>query len=171
MRIWLCLLGTALLSGEMNTPHIAAAASAYEAGRNAAHSKKQQEAIDLFRKAIEIEPTFEEAYRSLIDANLELHHRDQAAAAITQLLEINPAENQYRLLLGRILAEQDQTERALAQFSLILNRDPFNAEALLGFAAAAKKMGMNDRAAEALERGRQRYPRDLRFRAEADAGK
>ena len=165
-------LGTAvLLLGETDTPHIAAAVGAYEAGQTAAHNKNYGEAIDLFDKAIGIEPTFEEAYSSLIDANLNLGRRSKAAVIITQLLEIDPAASRYRLLLGKILAEQNQTGRALAQFSFVLKTDPLNADALLGFAAAAKKMGMDDRAADALERGRRQYPLDERFSAKADAAK
>ena len=172
MRTIAFLLGTAaLVSGETNAPHIKAAAAAYEAAGAAARNRKYEQAVDLFSQAIEIEPTFQEAYRGLIDADLALGRNSKAAATITQLLEINPAANRYRLLLGKILAEQNQTERALAQFSFVLQTDPFNADALLGFAAAAGKMGMNDRAADALERGRRQYPSDPRFSAKPDASK
>lgn len=158
------LLGTAaFLWAEADTLHITAAVTACEAGRAAARDKKYQQAIDLFHQAIESEPTFKEAYAGLIDTNLDEGRSSDAAAAITQLLEIDPEISRYRVLLGKILAGQNETERALAQFSFVLKTDPLNADALLGFAAAAQKMGMNDRAADALGRGRRQYPLDERF--------
>lgn len=164
MRLIFTLVGTAaLVLADTGTLHITAAVTAYEAGQAAVHDKKYQQAIDLFHQAIEIEPTFKEAYSGLIDANLDAGRSSDAAPTITQLLEIDPEVIRYRLLLGKILAEQNQTERALAQFSLVLRTETLNADALLGFAAAAQKMGMNDRAADALERGRRQYPLDERF--------
>lgn len=169
--IFAFLTMAAFLSGETDTLHITAASTAYQTGQAAAHDKKYQQAIDLFHQAIEIEPTFKEAYKSLIDANLNAGRSSDAAAAITQLLEIDPEITHYRITLGKILAEQNQTERALAQFSFVLKADPLNADALLGFAGAAEKMGMKDRAADALERGRRQYPLDERFSAKTAAAK
>lgn len=145
-------------------PHIRAAEAAYEAGKQAQVEKQSQRAAQLFLRAIEIEPTFLEAREQLISVYLDSGRRLDAAAAITQLLEIEPDAQKYRLLLGQILLEQKQPERALAQFSLVLKREPYNADGLLGFAAAARLVGMKDRADAALETGRQHYPGDNRFK-------
>jgi tetratricopeptide (TPR) repeat protein len=145
-------------------PHIRAAEAAYEAGRQAQIERQWQYAAESFREAIGIEPTFLEARENLIAVYLDLGQRLDAAAAITQLLEIEPNAQKYQLLLGQVLLEQKQPVKALAQFSLVLKRDPYNADGLLGFAAAARQVGMNDRAEEAMERGRQRYPGDDRFK-------
>ena len=83
---------------------------------------------------------------------------------MTQLLEIDPDATHYRVLLGQLLLKEKQAQRALAQFSLALKHEPANAEALLGFATAAKQVGMNDRATQALQRGRKLYPADERFK-------
>ena len=164
MRFVLLFLSlAALLFGQPGTLHIKSAEAAYQAGENSARDKKYQEAIEQFQNAIRIEPTFDEAFEELIAACLSAGRRSEAAAAMTQLLEIEPDLLQYRLVLGRILLEQNQPERALAQFSFVLKSKPADADGLLGFAAAAKRMGMNDRAAEALERGRRQYPQDKRF--------
>ncbi|MGA8594701.1 MAG: tetratricopeptide repeat protein [Bryobacteraceae bacterium] len=146
------------------TPHIGAAQAAYEEGKAARLAKQFQRAAECFRKAIEIEPTFLDAHEALIADYLDSGRRLDAAASITQFLEIQPDVVHYRVLLGQILLEQKQAERALAQFSLALKRDPYNADGLLGFATAARAMGMRDRAAEAIERGRKRYPLDERFK-------
>jgi tetratricopeptide (TPR) repeat protein len=125
--------------------------------------KQPQKAAELFRSAIEIEPTFREAHESLIQTYLDSGNSLKAAESITRFLEIWPEAGRFRLVLGRILLESQQPERALAQFSIVLNGDPGNAEALLGFAAAAKRAGMENRAREALERGRKLFPSDERF--------
>jgi tetratricopeptide (TPR) repeat protein len=146
-------------------PHIRAAEAAYEAGKQAQIERQWQHAAESFRKAIEIEPTFLEARESLIAVYLDLGQRLDAASAITQLLEIEPDAQKYRLVLGKVLLEQKQPEKALAQFSLVLKREPYNADGLLGFAVAARQVGMNDRADAAMERGRQHYPGDDRFKS------
>lgn len=144
--------------------HIKAAAAANNQAKAAAAVHRFATAIEFFQKAIEIEPTFEEAYEGLIGAYLSSGHFLDAAAAITKFLETEPNAVRYRVTLGQILLELKQPERALAQFSFVLKTDPFHPEALLGFATAASQFGLPDRAAEALERGKAHYPADSRFK-------
>jgi len=154
-----------LAVSDANTPHIKAAAAAYQAGKAAMLSKQPAAAAELLRKAIDIEPTYLDAYKNLIDALATSGSHLEAAAVITRLLEIEPAAQQYRLQLAQILLSEKQWDRSLAQFSFILRDDPFNAEALWGFAIAAKTLGMPSRASDALAKGRVRYPLDKRFSA------
>jgi tetratricopeptide (TPR) repeat protein len=149
----------------VSPPHITAAAAAYRQGKAALLKKQFATAADLLAQAIQIEPTFLDAYKGLIDVRLASGDRLEAAAVITRLLEIEPASPRYRLQLAQILFEEKQWDRSLAQFSFVLRDDPFNADALWGFAAAARSLGMEDRAADALAKGRGRYPLDRRFRA------
>jgi tetratricopeptide (TPR) repeat protein len=158
------LVFTALAVDQPRAPHIKAAEEAYEAGKQAQIEKQWERAAESFQKAIEIEPTFLEPRETLIAVYIDSGRRLDAAAAVTQLLEIEPDAQKYRLLLGQILLDQKQPEKALAQFSLLLKREPYNADGLLGFAAAARQVGMKDRADAALERGRQHYPGDDRFK-------
>lgn len=158
----------AFLVGESSAPHIKAAQAAYEEGKQAQLDKQFPRAEECFRRAIEIEPTFLDAHEALIAAYLDAGQRLDAGAAITQFLEIQPNVLKYRVLLGQILLEQKQPQKALAQFSLVLKREPYNADGLLGFASAATQMGMQDRAADAIKRGREHYPRDERFQALPD---
>jgi tetratricopeptide (TPR) repeat protein len=160
----IAVLIPALLLAQPDSLHIKSALDACRAGETAAQARQFQPAIDQFKKAIEIEPTFRDAFDGLISAYLSAGRRSDAAAAMTQLLQIEPNISRYRLLLGQILLEQHQAERALAQFSFALQIDPLNADALLGFATAARQLGMADRAADAMERGRLHYPNDSRFK-------
>ena len=166
--LFLFLAGLTLTAADtphIDIPHIKAAAAAYQAAKAASARKQPAAAAELLSKAIEIEPTFLDAYKDLIEALVASGDRLQAAAVITRFLEIEPAASRYRLVLAQILLAEKQWDRSLAQFSFILRDDPFNADALFGFAAAAKQLGMEDRASEALARGRDRYPLDKRFRA------
>ena len=158
---FLALLLAASLQG--NPPHIHAATKAFQDGSAARTNKQFDSAISFFQKVIEIEPTFIEARKSLIQVNLAADHRLEAAKALTQLLEIEPDDFSDHILLGQLLLEQRQPERALAQFSTALSYDHNNADGLLGFATAAAKLGMEDRAKDALDRGRKLYPSDQRF--------
>jgi tetratricopeptide (TPR) repeat protein len=156
----------ALLLGREQAPalHIKAARDAFEQGKSAQINKEIERAIECYQRAIEIEPTFLDARKALIAAYLQGGEELKEAEAITEYLEIQPTAASYRLRLGRILLEQKQLEKALAQFSAVLRSQPYDADALLGFASAASLLGMKDRAIEAIERGRTRYPDDQRFK-------
>jgi tetratricopeptide (TPR) repeat protein len=152
------------LADSDSTFHITAAANAYESGKEALQEKQTEKAVTLFRQAIDIEPTFMEAFQSLAGVYLDSGRPLEAAAVLTQLLEFEPDAVKSRLILAEVLSKERQPRRALAQFSLVLQHDPFNPEALLGLASAAQQIGLADRASEVLERGRKRYPSDARFR-------
>lgn len=158
-----------LFFNQPDVPHIKSAQAAYEGGKQALGDKQFGRAADCFRKAIEIEPTFLDAREGLITTYLDSGQSLEAAAAITQFLEIEPGELKYRVVLGRILLDQKEPQKALAQFSIVLKRDPDNADGLLGFAAAATAAGMKERASAAIERGRKRYPTDERFKSSTGA--
>jgi tetratricopeptide (TPR) repeat protein len=152
------------LYGTSAPAHIHAARAAFDAGKAELLAKHFEAAVQHCRKAIEIEPTFLEAHQCLIGAYTQANDRLDAAAAITRFLEIEPESREYRLVLAQILLDEKEYARALAQFSLLLKRDPFDADALFGFSSAARHSGMEDRAAQALELGRRRHPGDERFR-------
>ena len=164
---WLLALAV-LVQVSAQTPHIKAALDSYQRGLAEQRQKQFDLARRLFQEAIEIEPTFADAREALIQTDLSAGRRMEAAAAITRLLEIEPGDVRDRLLLAQILEEQHQGERALAQFSAVLNIDAYNLDALLGFASVARQLGLADRAAEALDRGRKRFPQDERFKSLAD---
>jgi tetratricopeptide (TPR) repeat protein len=153
-----------LLVGFPEPPHIQSAEAAYSNGQTALQQKQYQRAIEEFRNAIVIEPTYSQAFEGLINACRAAELSSEAADAITKLLEIEPDLSSYRLVLAQIVMKQGQTQRALAQFSFVLKGDASNADALLGFATAAQKLGMTDRASNALQRGRDKYPLDARFK-------
>jgi tetratricopeptide (TPR) repeat protein len=161
----LLLLAVAAIPLLAQTPHIRAAQESFLEGNAALADNHPDTAIRRFEKAVEIEPTFLEARESLIRTYRTLGKTLQEAAAITEYLEIKPEAKDYRIRLGQILLAQKQPQKALAQYSFVLRREPDNADALFGFASAAAAAGMQDRAAQALDRARQKYPSDPRFRS------
>jgi len=169
MRMLTVILAAAVFQAESAEPHIRAAVEALQQGEASLAKKQFDSAMSYFERAIEIEPTFMEARKDLIRTELDAGQKLEAAKALTQMLEIDPDDFRSRVLLGQILLYQQQPERALAQFSAALNLEPNNADALLGFAMAASRLGMADRAKDALERGRKKYPSDARFQAKPSA--
>jgi tetratricopeptide (TPR) repeat protein len=165
----LLILFGGLFLGQPDIPHIKSAQAAYDEGKKAQSDRQFGRAADCFRKAIEIEPTFLNAREALITTYLDSGEALDAAEAITQFLEIEPDALKYRLLLGQILLQEKQPQKALAQFSIVLKRDPDNADGLLGFATAATAVGMKERATTAIEHGKKRYPADERFKNLAGA--
>ena len=152
--------------GNTDPLHIKAAVAAYQSGKAALLRNQPTAAVPFLELAIEIEPTFLDAYKSLIQAHSAAGESLQTAEVITRFLEIEPEENHYRIMLGQILLAQKEWARALAQYTFVLREKPLDADALWGFASAAKQLGMDERASEALSRGRTHYPLDKRFSAE-----
>jgi tetratricopeptide (TPR) repeat protein len=144
-------------------PHIKAAAVALRDGQAAAKEQDWPRGENLFLRAIDIEPTFAEAYRSLIDMYLTSGRPLEAGATLTRLLQIEPRSVEDRLRLGKLLLDQRQWARALAQFSIVLKMDPHSADGLFGFAQSADGHGMTDRALESADRGTKEFPGDSRF--------
>ncbi len=161
--VWIGFVGMLALGAE-SVLHIAAAEQAYHAGEAAAKSGDLATAeIDL-NKAIGIEPTYMEAYDALARALLGAGRREEAGRILTRLLQIDPHSTPHRLMLGDLLLLLQQPPRALAQFSLVLKVDPANADALFGFATAARAQGLEDKAVAAMARGRVEHPSDPRFK-------
>lgn len=144
--------------------HIHTAKEAFDKAQSNLQNKHGNEAIEDFRLALQIEPTYMDAFAGLVEAYTLVGNKLEESATLTRLLEIEPDRPADRVKLGRLLLEQQQPQRALAQFSSALSLQPGNADALFGFATAAKKAGLEDRAAEALESGKKQHPNDPRFR-------
>jgi tetratricopeptide (TPR) repeat protein len=152
-----------LLASSTVAPHIQAAATEYRTAAAAFKEGNYAPAIEHFHKAIDIEPTYIDAYEGLIASYERAKNDAEVARTITQLLQIKPDSLPYRLKLAAYLESTNDKQRALAQYSLALETDPDNADALAGFVEAAKNAGMQGRAATTKARGHRLYPEDKRF--------
>ncbi len=151
------------LAAENQEPHIKAAITAFHDGQAAARNKDGQQAGKSFLRAIDIEPTYAEAYHALADLYLDTGLTVEAGAVLTRYLQIEPGSLTDRLRLGKLLLDQQQPARAAAQFFLALKIDSRSADALYGFGIAADRNGWSDRALAAASRGVKEFPRDARF--------
>jgi tetratricopeptide (TPR) repeat protein len=163
MKLALVLMLTSIMAAGRPEPHIKAAAAALRDGQAAAKEQDWSRGEKLLLRAIDIEPTFTEAYRSLIDLYLTSGRPLEAGAILTRLIQIEPRSVEDRLRLGKLLLDQRQWARALAQFSIALKIDPHSADGLFGFARSADGNGMTDRALESADRGTKEFPGDPRF--------
>jgi tetratricopeptide (TPR) repeat protein len=153
----------ALVLALLASEHIRSAEQAFRSGKTAIAERNWHVAEKSFLKAIDIEPTYLDAYRSLVDVYMETNRPTEAGAILTRLLQIEPNSVDYRLRLGRLLISGQQWARALAQFSIARRLAPQNPDALYGFALAASKNGMTAVAVDALKRGRAQFPDDRRI--------
>lgn len=163
-RAWICLLACIIASAAPKTaPHIKNALAAYQKAQAAIQTHDWPTAEKECLRAIDIEPTFSEAYRLIIDLYLSTSRPAEAGLMLTRLLQFEPDSVSDRIRLGRLLLDQQQWARALAQFSLAMKKKPGDPEALYGFAYAADRNGMPEHALEAAARGAKDYPGDSRF--------
>lgn len=156
MSLGICL---ALLAGI----HIQSAENAYKSGMSAAAKGEAQDAERSFLKAIDIEPTYMDAYRAMVSLYTHLDRARDASAMLARILQIEPESFAERIQLGNLLLEARQWSRALAQFSYALQRSPRNPAALYGFALTAFKNDLTPQALEAATRGAALFPGDRRF--------
>jgi tetratricopeptide (TPR) repeat protein len=74
---------------------------------------------------------------------LKLNRMDDAAAEIHKLINQNPEDVRYYLILGDIYNSNDRIEEATAVYNEVLQRDSANPRALIALSAYAKKDGDN----------------------------
>lgn len=143
--------------------HIQAAGQALREGNEAMRAQDWQRAEQSYLRAIDIEPTFLEAYRALEELYSRTSRPMDLGAVLTRLLQIEPDSLPERLRLAQLLINSSEWNRALAQLSLALRMAPHNADCLYWFGYAAMHTDMKDRAADALARGAAEFPADRRF--------
>ena len=108
MTLILALLLVTPPPGEKATPHIQAAAARYRDAQAAATERDWPRAEKLLLTAIDIEPTFIEAYTSLVDLYVTADRPVEAGAILTRQLQIEPNSSRDRIRLGNLLLNQRQ---------------------------------------------------------------
>ena len=100
------------------------------------------DAVEQYRKAVELNPGYMEAYSNLGNALRQQGRLDEAMAHCRKALEIQPQSARTHRILGLALAGSGRLDEAIAQFQEALAIEPECAEA------------HNDLGAALLERGR-----------------
>lgn len=109
------------------------------------------EAIDLFRRAVELAPGLEEARRGLASVLLHQQRYKEALEHLDATLEVDPADPGARLLRARALAAVGRETEARLDLETILAARPDSLEAALDLAALEARQGEFDGAIKRLE--------------------
>lgn len=150
-------------SGTSGALHLQAAAMAFRRGRADAAAGRLGQAVIEFRKAIDIEPTYLDAYRSLVQVYLKQQRWNDAGTAMTRLLQISPGATDIRLKLARMLETQQHWMAALGQYNLALQARPQDRDILYHFAVCAAHAHLTEQALAAVQRGLTLDPADRKL--------
>jgi tetratricopeptide (TPR) repeat protein len=101
---------------------------------------KVQEAMDNYRKALEINPQYEDGYNNMGYALAELKRYPEAIAHYRAALKIKPNHTEVHNNLGNALADTGHPDEAVAEYRIVLQQNPEHADAHnnLGIALAMK---------------------------------
>jgi tetratricopeptide (TPR) repeat protein len=113
--------GPAVSIRELNIPPKAQAE--YQKALNALSQKKPAEATDHLRKAIELYPSYDEAYVQLGWVYLEQHSNGEAQQVLQKAIATNEKNAPAHALLGSIYRQENQLPRALESLQRSLGLD------------------------------------------------
>jgi tetratricopeptide (TPR) repeat protein len=122
--------------------------SYWHSGNDCMNNRDYADAAKAYRKAIEINPRFANAYASLAMALAAEGRTDEAIAQFTKAIEIEPALAEARFNLSGLLISRRRVPEALAQCLEAVRLKPDNAEAQSRLGALLLAAG---KPAEALE--------------------
>jgi tetratricopeptide (TPR) repeat protein len=119
-------------------------------------------AVEAFRRAIDTEPTYAEAFRALSRSYVAQQRKEEAAATLARLLQFED-EPRDRDQLGELLLDLGQPGRALAEFSLSRRREPEDTDAVWGMIRALRALQLTEKATALRQRAHEEHPTDVRF--------
>jgi len=122
--------------------------SYWHSGNDCMNTRDYADAAKAYRKAIEINPRFANAYAGLAMALAAEGRTDEAIAQLTKAIEIEPALAEARFNLSGLLVSRRRMPEALAQCLEAVRLKPDNAEAQSRLGALLLAAG---KPAEALE--------------------
>jgi tetratricopeptide (TPR) repeat protein len=101
---------------------------------------KTQEAMENYRKALEINPQYEDAYNNMGYALAALKRYPEAIAHYRAALKFKPNHTEVHNNLGNALADLGQVDEAVEEYKIVLKENPEHADAHnnLGIALAMK---------------------------------
>jgi tetratricopeptide (TPR) repeat protein len=122
---------------------------------------RDAEAVDMFEKAIEIQPLKPELYGNLGVSLQNLRRFDDAVAAFRRALELRPDDPRAHARLGRALWLAGKTNEAMEHLQRAVNAAPTNAEYWSVYARVLATAGQWKAAIEAQRKASQLAPRDV----------
>jgi tetratricopeptide (TPR) repeat protein len=104
----------------------------YEAGLRALEERRQAPAEQAFRRCLELDSTFYDAYVSLARICLSRNSLDQANSLLTRAVRQQPQRVEARFELGKVYSRQGRPEEAYAQLREVAGLEPRTAAAYMG---------------------------------------
>ncbi len=150
----------------------AASGEAVRDAKRAVRNGRPREATELLRRAVELDPTVEEAHLLLGQALLHLSDvlvgtrtRDQALVAdavhaLTRATELAPEDAEAAFWLGQALAVSEKAEDAIAPLERAVALDPLHGAARKALGIVYADLGHDDEAREQLSKAVELLPDD-----------
>jgi len=98
-------------------------------------------AEQAYRRALDLDPQFADAWCNLGSLHLDGHQRERAQICFEAALRSDPGHLEAHFNLANLLAETGRREAALRHYHAALQRDPFFADAHLNAALLCEKLG------------------------------
>lgn len=106
----------------------------------------REEAIDAYRRALEIDPEFADAHCNLGALHYHGGRLEEARACFERALAGEPGHVEASLNLAELFEEQGRNEAALRHYRVALRSDPLRPEVHLGLALLYDRIGLHRRA-------------------------
>jgi tetratricopeptide (TPR) repeat protein len=92
-------------------------------------AERADEAVEQYRKALEVRPSFVDIRSRLAQAYLMLGEPERAVDELNETLEMHPSFLAARIALGTALHRMERTEEAISEWRRCLEIDPGNRRA------------------------------------------
>lgn len=122
------------------------------------HKERYDDAINAYRKSLEIEPRFEDAQNNLGYALAKLGKHEEAIAHYQIALKIKPDLVEAHNNLGNSLAEIGKVDEAIAHYEIALAKNPQHADAHNNFGVALAMKGKLNEAIEHFKKSLEAKP-------------
>ncbi len=113
----------------------------FNLGTNFARRGEYGKAVDYLFRAIEIEPSYLEAYTNLAGALVELDRQDEGEIALRELIRIAPDYYRGRTALADLLNSAGRTDEAIVQYESAIAIDSTSAGAWANLGVARIRAG------------------------------
>ncbi len=134
----------------------------FHQGQRAFEQGDSWQAIAAFRRALNINPHYQDALQGMAQAYFSLGDYDEASRFVDQALNLGRLSVPLRLLRGRVLLGQGKLDEALAIFRDVQAQDPQNRGARFGIAEYEVMKGRLGYATRLFNQLRREDPSDLR---------
>lgn len=124
-------------------------------------TRQFNEAIEVTRRAIQIQPNLAEAHTVLASALLEVGQRDEALAETKRAIELDPNDAHGYVALGRVDSAMRRYTEAIKAYRQALNLNPNYAAAYINLGIAYGTIDRFDESAEAFHQALKLEPNNV----------